>query len=407
MLSSRKRLWIQRLAAVAALCAVILAVSLYTWIPGVIMSALNHPRQRGPYAATEPAAELHRSLTIADLHCDTLFWPRNLLTRSSRGLLDVPRLIEGNVALQCFSAQTYMPLLFSLKNTGSPPDVMAPIAFFHGWPSATWFSPRERALYMAGLLDKYAQRSEGRLTVIHMREDLERYLERRKSDPAITAGLLTAEGMYCLENDLENVRVLYHAGFRILAPAHLTDSAAGGSAHGRSGRGLTDFGAKVVRYMEQHKMLIDLAHASNALIDDVLALSARPVVVTHTGLKGIRATDRNLDDDRAKRIAEKGGLIGIGFWPEAVGGTTAQDIARSIRYAADLVGVDHVAIGSDFDGCVIPPFDASGLPLLTQALRDTGFTPEEIGKIMGGNFFRLLLQMLPSENDAIQQGLKE
>jgi microsomal dipeptidase-like Zn-dependent dipeptidase len=404
VISWRAKRWIQRVAAAVAVFGVALAVSLYTWAPGVVMNLLNRPRESGPYSVPDTVRTLHQSLVVADLHCDSLLWPRDLLRRDSRGALDVPRLIEGGVALQSFYAVTCAPMIFDVRNTGSAPDIMAPVVFVHGWPAATWFSPRARALHMAATLDQYGQRSNGKLEVIHTREDLDRYLERRTQQPEITAGLLGAEGMYCLEGALENVRVLYDAGYRIIGPTHYTDCEAGGSAHGRSQRGLTDFGAKAVRAMERHKMLVDLAHASPALIDDVLTISTRPVMVSHTGLKGICDNARTLDDARAKRIAERGGLIGIGFWDKAVCGTTPRDIALSIRYAVDLLGADHVAIGSDFDGCTRPPFDASGMPLLTGALLDEGLFPADIAKIMGGNMIRLLRETLPSENEKLPQG---
>lgn len=407
MFSPRMRKWMPRVIAVLAGSVILLVVSLYTWIPGVVMSRLNHPVQSGPYTVSETARALHRTLFVADMHCDSLLWSRNLLTRDSRGLLDLPRMQEGNIGLQCFFAVNYIPGILSTKNTPLAPDLMAPMAFFEGWPAATWFSPRERALYMAGCLTRDAERSGGQLTVIQTREDLARFLERRKTEPGLAAGILGVEGLHCLEGDLENVRVLYHAGFRMMGPVHFIDSDVGGSAHSKRDGGLTPFGRKVIRYMEQHKVLTDLAHASPALIDDVLAMAARPPIVSHTGLIGACDTWRNLSDDAAKRIADKGGVIGIGFWPDAVCGNTPADIVRSIRHAVEVVGLDHVAIGSDFDGCTIPPFDASGMPLLTQALLEAGFSPEEIALIMGGNWVRMLLEFLPSEEDVIQQGLKE
>jgi len=96
-----------------------------------------------------------------------------------------------------------------------------------------------------------------------------------------------------------------------------------------------------------------------------------------------------------KGIARTGGVIGIGYWETAVCGKDASAIAKAIRYAADLVGVDHIGLGSDFDGAVTEPFDTSGLVQLTDALIAEGFTDEEIGKIMGHNALRLLIQNLP------------
>jgi len=97
------------------------------------------------------------------------------------------------------------------------------------------------------------------------------------------------------------------------------------------------------------------------VISDVLEISTRPVVVSHTGVKGTCNNARNLSDEQLKGIAKTGGIIGIGYWETAVCGRDAKAIARAIRYTANVAGVDHVALGSDFDGAVTEPFDTTGL----------------------------------------------
>jgi microsomal dipeptidase-like Zn-dependent dipeptidase len=176
---------------------------------------------------------------------------------------------------------------------------------------------------------------------------------------------------------------------------HLYDNAVGGSSTGLNKGGLTDFGRQVVRRLDERGLLIDLAHASEAVIDDVLALTDRPVVVSHTGVQGTCDTPRNLSDEHLRTIAAQGGLIGVGTWPTVVCDTNPAAIARAMRYVADLVGVGHVALGTDFDGTVKPPFDATGLPQLTEALLDIGFSAVEIQQIMGGNAVRFLRDALP------------
>src|SRR6187397_819134 len=103
----------------------------------------------------------------------------------------------------------------------------------------------------------------------------------------------------------------------------------------------------MVERMEARGMLVDVAHASPATVDDILASAARPVVASHTGLRGIADNIRNLSDAQARGIAATGGLLGIGFWPTASGGDDAAAIARAIRYAVDVAGIDHVGLGSD------------------------------------------------------------
>ena len=143
-------------------------------------------------------------------------------------------------------------------------------------------------------------------------------------------------------------------------------------------------------------MLVDVAHASAATIDDVLATAMRPVIVSHTGVRGVCDNARNLGDRHVRGIADSGGIVGIGFWPTACGGEDAASIARSIHYAVDVAGIDHVGLGSDFDGAVPVPFDATGLVQLTDALLAAGLDDGAIAKVMGGNVRRVLLETLPA-----------
>jgi membrane dipeptidase len=140
---------------------------------------------------------------------------------------------------------------------------------------------------------------------------------------------------------------------------------------------------------------VDLAHSSPQAIKDVLAIAKRPVVVSHTGVQGTCQNQRNLSDAQLKAIADNGGLIGIGFWDVAVCGSTPQAIARAIRHAVNVAGINHVALGSDFDGATTVPFDAAHMVQLTDALLDAGLTEPEIRKVMGDNVLRFLRQNLP------------
>jgi microsomal dipeptidase-like Zn-dependent dipeptidase len=138
-----------------------------------------------------------------------------------------------------------------------------------------------------------------------------------------------------------------------------------------------------------------VAHSSAQTIDDVLAIARRPVVASHSGVRGMADNARNLADDQLRGIATTGGLIGIGFWPTASGGEDATAIARSVAYAASVAGIDHVGLGSDFDGGVSVPFDATGMVLVTEALLDEGLDEDAVGKVMGGNAVRVLRAAFP------------
>jgi microsomal dipeptidase-like Zn-dependent dipeptidase len=141
--------------------------------------------------------------------------------------------------------------------------------------------------------------------------------------------------------------------------------------------------------------VIDLAHASSATIDDVLAAATRPLIDSHTGVRGVADHPRNLSDEQLRGIAATGGMVGIGFWPTASGGEDAASIARSIAHAVAVVGADYVGLGSDFDGAVPTPFDVSGMSLLTAALLAEGLDEATIASVMGGTAIRFLRETLP------------
>ncbi len=372
--------------------------------PGTAERAYNRVRSSGPHRASARARELHQRLLVADLHADTLLWGRDVLSRSSRGHVDVPRLVEANVAIQAFTIVTKMPRGPRLSGNDGRSDSLTPLIVLERWPPATWKSLRERALYQAHNLDRAARASEGRLTLLRTAEDLEGYLARRPAERAITAAFLGVEGAHALEGDLANVEALFDAGVRMMAPTHFFDNDVGGSAHGRAKGGLTDLGRQMVRRMESKGMIVDLAHASPQTFAETVALARRPVVVSHSGVRGTCDNARNLSDTQLRALAATGGVVGIGFWPTAVCGGDARSVARAIRYAVKVAGVDHVALGSDFDGAVTTPFDATGLVLVTDALLNEGFTEEEVAKVMGGNTLRVLRGALPSHVSAVPAG---
>jgi membrane dipeptidase len=385
----------RKLIAVLLLLAVLGVLALFAVAPVVAEWVLNGTRARGPYRASERGRALHARLLVADMHADTLLWDRDLLARSERGHVDVPRLSEGGVALQFFTVVSTTPYSPQYDTNPEGLDGVTAIALAERWPLGALRSLRARALYQARKLEEAAARSGGRLSVIKTAGDLARFVERRRGDPRLVAGLLGMEGAYPLEGDVNNVDVLFDAGFRMIAPTHFYDNEWGGSAHGVGKTGLTEKGREMVRRAEARGMLVDLAHASGQTIDDVVAVATRPLVVSHTGVKGTCDNNRNLSDEQLRKIAAKGGVIGIGYWDAATCGRDARAVARAVRHAANVVGVEHVALGSDFDGAVTAPFDATGVVLVTDALLEEGFTEEEVGAIMGGNVFRLLAETLP------------
>ncbi|MFL5727538.1 MAG: dipeptidase [Chloroflexota bacterium] len=356
---------------------------------------LNPVAAPPPYAVSERARQVHAAATVVDLHADPLLWGRDLLERGSRGHVDVPRLLEGNVALEVFAAPTKSPRHLNIERNDDRSDDITALAVARGWPPTTWRSLTARALHLGRQLEATARRSNGTLTLVRSAADLEAFLARRADNPALVAGLLAIEGAHAVGQDLAGLDAIEAAGFRMVGLAHFFDNVVAGSAHGVAKGGLTALGRELVAELEGRRIIVDLAHSSRATIDDVLTLAQRPLVASHTGVRGIADNARNLPDEQLRGIAATGGMVGIGFWPTACGGDNAAAIARSIAYAASVAAIDHVGLGSDFDGGVAVPFDASGMALLTQALLEEGLDEASIAKVMGDNAIRVLRAALP------------
>src|SRR5262245_16649474 len=367
----------------------------FFFLPGYVGRRMNATIEGPPYAASERAKALHKTLLVADLHADTLMWDRDLLNRGDWGHVDLPRLVEGNVAAQAFTVVTKTPRGMNIDSNSGDTDNITLLALAERWPITSWINLTERALYQARRLHEASAASNGKLLILRTGQDVTNFFERRRTDTEIVGGFLGLEGAHALEGDLNNLDRLYDAGFRMIGLAHFFDNEMAGSAHGVDKYGLTDKGRELVRRMEKKRVFIDLAHASPKTIEDVLRIATRPVIVSHTGVKGTCDNRRNLCDDELKAIANNGGVVGIGYWDTAVCGRDAAAIARAIRHAANIMGVDNVALGSDFDGAVEAPFDATGVVQITDALLREGFEEDEIRKIMGENVIRTLQLYLP------------
>ncbi len=229
------------------------------------------------------------------------------------------------------------------------------------------------------------------------RRDLEHLVTRRQRGEAVVGALYLIEGAHPLEGDIRNLDRLFDQGLRVVGLTHFFDNELGGSLHGVSGEGLSDFGRQVVRRANDLGLIIDVAHASPAMVADVLELSIAPVILSHGGLDGACDSARNLSDAMMQAFAAKGGLVGIGYWDAAVCDVSPEGIVGSIRYAIDLLGEDNVALGSDFDGTIAAPFDTGELAVLTETMLRSGFSEQEIRKVMGENVRRFLIENLPDE----------
>ncbi|MBL8187379.1 MAG: dipeptidase [Acidobacteria bacterium] len=378
-----------------AIVLAIAAVVIFGFVPTYVGKGMNVTINLPPYPASDAAKELHARLLVADLHADTLMWNRDLLEKGSWGHVDLPRLQEGNVAVQAFTVVTKTPRNMNIEANTGDTDNITLLAFAERWPLATWTNLTERALYQASRLHEAAARSNGKLVILRTKDDVVKFLQRRQTEKDVVAGFLGIEGAHALSGDVNNFDKLFDAGFRMIGMAHFFDNEMAGSAHGATKGGLTEAGKQLVERMQERGVFVDLAHASAQTINDVLALARRPIFVSHTGVKGTCDNNRNLSDEQLKRIALTGGVVGIGFWDTATCGTDAKAIAKAIRYTVNLIGADHVALGSDYDGAITAPFDTTGVVQITDALLQEGFSEAEIRKIMGENVIRTLQFFLP------------
>lgn len=390
----RKRhlIWIVPLVFVAAGL-----VALPTVVPALVDSLINRVdrAERGP--VSDAARAFHETLNIADLHADSLLWRRDLTQRSDRGHVDVPRMIEGNMALQVFTTVTKFPGSSDHAKTGEGGfDAITLLAVTQLWPRRTWGDLTERALFQAQKLHDFADAASGRLLIVKNAADLDGLMRRRNVGEPVVGGLLGTEGSHALSGNLDTIDRLYDAGFRMMSLQHFFDNRLGGSLHGASNGGLTDFGRQAVGRMEELGIMIDVSHSSEAVVRDTLKIVQRPLIISHTGTYGHCPSSRNASDKLMIEVAEQGGLIGIGFWSQAICDASPQGIAEAIKAAVDLVGEDHVALGSDFDGAVGTPVDVSELNRITEALLDAGLDQETIRKVMGQNQIDFFAANLPA-----------
>jgi len=364
--------------------------------PSILEKSKNKTTLAKPYVISDAAATLFSKLTfVADLHCDALLWNRDLTKEESYGHVDFPRMQKGNVALQAFTIVSKSPAGQNFyKNDGDSFDMITALSIGQGQSIGTWFSQFNRAIYQCKKLHRFAKRFNDKFIVVTSKSDFQTLLDRRKMDSNVIGGLLGIEGGHCLEGKIENFDKLYTAGVRMLGPTHFFDNEMGGSAHGLSGEGLSEFGFEVIRKMEEKSMIMDVAHSSEAIIDDILDHFDGPILTSHTGVKGTYETPRNLSDRHLQEIAKRGGIIGIAYFAGAIGDTGIPAIVKAMKYTRDLVGINHVALGSDFDGSVTTPFDITGFGLLVEEMLKQGFSEFEIRAIMGENVKRFLLESL-------------
>ncbi|WP_171018637.1 membrane dipeptidase [Rhodococcus sp. Q] len=394
-MSPTSRRWLRRALVGVAILVPVAAVAFFALAPGIVERAQNQVVDADLPAVTPQTQALHDSLQIADMHSDTLMWDRDLLERSSRGHMDLPRLQDGNVALQVFSSVSKSPKGQNYDANTADTDNITLLTVAQLQPPRTWGSLLQRSLYHAEKLEKAAADSDGTLRVIRTRGDLDTLLADREAGQDVTGALFSVEGLQNLEGNIENFDALYDAGMRMAGFAHFFDNEAVGSMHGVEQGGLTDLGRAAFAEMERRGIIVDIAHSSHTAIAEMLALATKPVVASHGGVQATCNVNRNLTDDEIRGVAATGGVVGIGYWDAAVCELTPAAVVDAIEHVIAVGGLQTAALGSDYDGATTVAWDTSEIAVITQELRDRGRSDDEIRAIMGGNTFRVMGQVLP------------
>ena len=375
---------------------IILVASALMLLPKMLDKSMNPVSEHEPFVVSEEAQALHNTLIVGDWHADSALWNRDLKKTYDYGHADIPRLQAGNVALQMFTTVTKSPSgqNYDSNESGANDNITA-LAIVQRWPIKTWSSLFERAMYQANKIKDLEKRDPENFMLIESQYDLGIFLLKRVNNPKMVGGLIGTEGSHALDGNIENIERLYENSFRMMSLQHFFDNKLGGSLHGTSGAGLTEFGKQAIYEMQRLDIIIDVSHSSENVVKDVLSISNQPLVISHTGFNGYCESPRNISDSLMVEIAEKGGLIGVGFWDAAVCDNTPRSVAEAIIYGISLIGADHVALGSDFDGTITPGFDTSELVAITHELLELGLGKEEIRKVMGENMLSFLQENLP------------
>jgi membrane dipeptidase len=313
-----------------------------------------------------------------DLHADTLMWARwigydvqarhtpPLPMAALGGHVDVPRMVEGGMGAQFFGLVS-LPL--TRKARGMARTIHEQI----------------------DALDEAIARRPQALAKARTAVELDAC--RVKGS---VGALLGIEGAHSLEGDLDNLDIFAGRGVRYLGLLHFSANEAGYPAYGRGrndAEGLTPWGRALVDRCERQGVIVDLAHINRRGFLDACAQGTKPPIVSHTGVTGAFSHWRNIDDEQLRAVASAGGCVGVIFCPRFVGGDGLAPVVKHIRHIVDVAGEDTPALGSDWDGFIVPtqPLrDPLGLPLLVDALLAEGLSEIAVGKIVRGNVMRVL-----------------
>lgn len=339
---------------------------------------------------------------IFDGHNDTLLRlhmsddPPSFFEESSAGHIDMPRAKKGGFGGGFFAVYTPNED-YEVKPedhlTENGYDVPLP-------PPISQENALELSKALASKLFKLESEANGQLKVVHTADDLKHCLQNN-----IMAAIFHIEGAEAIDTDFDALHVLYQGGLRSLGIVWSRPNKYGEGVPFRypsspdTGAGLTDSGKALVRECNQLGIMIDNTHLNEKGFWDVASITDAPLVATHSNAHALSPIARNLTDKQIEAIAESNGVAGINYAVNMLredGGLgtdiSLDEIVRHVAYIAEKFGVDHVALGSDFDGTSVPDSlkDVTGLPKLIDRLKANGFHDDELQKITHGNWVRVL-----------------
>jgi len=326
---------------------------------------------------------IHHNATLIDLHNDVLEVMMgepsyHLGTLHTTHHSDIPRFQKGGVDIQFFSV---------------------------------WFDYRQfpESLYYDQsqvIMNRFNSEINSNPSTIAQARNLQEALDLNNNGKI--AAVIGVEGGHSIENSLDNLVNLYDQGMRYMTITwnNSTNWAVSAADSLSSTVGLSDFGRSVIRVMDSLGVIIDISHTGIKTIQDILEITKNPIIATHSGVRAIKNSTRNLYDSQIIDIANSGGVIGVVFYPPFLTTVTAyiENVIQHIDYIVNLVGIDYVAIGSDFDGIEVTPVgleDVSKFPALTLKLLEHGYSQEDVEKILGGNFMRIFEQMCGSTKQLV------
>ena len=361
---------------------------------------------------TARARRIQSEVIGIDTHIDTaqrfLYENADISKRLSDGHVDLPRLREGGMHAPFFSL--WVPV------------------YYHGAEAV------RRTLDLRDAIQSFFDAHPGEIEQAFTAADIERIVAARK-----IAAVLALEGGHQIDDDLRVLRMYHRLGIRAMTLTHFRNNNwADSSTDKPRHNGLTDFGKQVVREMNRIGMLVDISHVSDKTFYDAIAASTKPIIASHSSCRALTNMPRNMTDDMLRALAKNGGVVGVNFYPGFIsqkaaavatrniaakaqalppqdpkalddyaakehfrdiasshrhGSATLEDALAHLDHAIKVSGVDHVGIGSDWDGIETVPVgleDVSKMPAVTAGLLKRGYSEQDINKIMGGNFLRVM-----------------